>query len=147
MTDPFFASLQQACAAEGVILFTLSLVDERAALTRRIHTSHPQDYPMGGVKPMPRDAWYEACIAARAPFVANSPAEFAALFPDHAQITAMGLGSCVNIPVVAPGDQVIGTVNLLARTGHFTAATLQTCLGLVSQQLPALVVAMERALD
>lgn len=144
MTEPVFATLQRTYEDEGVILFTLSLIDEGAALARRIHTSHPKEYPLGGVKPMTRDAWYDVCIAARAPFVANTPAEFSALFPDHGLITSMGLGSCVNLPVIGGGGKVIGTVNLLAGQGHFSARVVQDCQGILSLHSAELAAAMGR---
>lgn len=145
ITESVFDALQRDCAQEGVILFTLSVVDEAASHSRRLHTSHPVEYPVGGVKPMPRDAWYAACIATRAPFVANTPAEFAALFPDHGLITGMGLGSCVNFPVTGLAGQVVGTVNLLAETGHFSPARLAACAAHVARHRDALVAAMLRA--
>jgi len=145
MTEPVFITLQQDCAAEGVILFTLSIIEAAATLTRRIHTSHPREYPLGGIKPMARDARYEACIIARAPFVANTAAEFAAFFPDHGLITSMGLGSCVNIPVMGRAGDVVGTVNLLAGPGHFTPSRLRACEAIVARHHAALSEAMQRA--
>jgi chemotaxis receptor (MCP) glutamine deamidase CheD len=69
---------------------------------------------------MARDAWFDLCVTRGETFVANTPDAFAALFFDHALITSMGLGSAVNIPVTDAG-LVVGTVNLLAEQGHFTA--------------------------
>ncbi len=111
--------LHADCAALGTILFTITAHDFDAMLFRRIYSSHPTEYPATGTKPMERDAWFDLCITRGETFVPNTPDAFAALFFDHALITAMGLGSAVNIPVSDSG-LVVGTVNLLAGMGHFT---------------------------
>ena len=121
----------------GTRLFTVTALDDRVAVHRRVYTSHPEDYPLQGTKPLDRDDWYDACIAARKPFVANSPAEFETHFFDHALIVSLGLGSCVNLPVTA-GEEVRGTVNLLAEAGHFTDDKLAAYQALVTGVEPAL---------
>lgn len=126
-----FADLHHACAALGARLFTVTALEERAAVHRRVYTSHPVEYPLQGTKPLDKDAWYAACVAARRAFVANRPEEFETLFFDHALIVSLGLGSCVNLPVVA-GDEVRGTVNLLAEAGHFTPDRLAEYQALVT---------------
>jgi hypothetical protein len=137
--------LHRACAGLGTRLFTVTALDDRAALHRRVYTSHPLEYPLQGTKPLDKDAWYAACVSARKPFVANSPAEFEQHFFDHALIVSLGLGSCVNLPVVT-GSEVQGTVNLLAEAGHFTADRLAAYQALVSAVEPALCAALsERA--
>lgn len=134
-----FAALHAECAALGTVLFTISLVDDAAALTRRAYTSHPAEYPLSGTKPMERDGWYDLCIAARQTFVANTTHDFARYFFDHALITSLGLGSCVNVPVFAPGGPVLATVNLLAEEGHFTAEKLAAYARIITRHHTALL--------
>lgn len=129
--------LQAECLSLGTRLFTVTAHDFGAMLFRRIASSHPVEYPATGTKPMARDDWYALCIDRAETFVANTPAEFEALFFDHALITAMGLGSAVNIPVQA-GGVVVGTVNLLAGEGHFTAKRLLAYQAAVAQRQGAL---------
>ena len=117
-------ALHMDCARLGTRLFTLTTHDLAGGLFRRAYTSHPLEYPLHGTKPMVRDAWYDLCITRAEPFVANSPEEFAALYPDHALITAMGLGSAANLPVLADDGTVPATVNLLAGARHFTMERL-----------------------
>ncbi len=138
-----FADLHARCAALGTRLFTVTALDDRAGVHRRVYTSHPVDYPLQGTKPLDRDDWYAACIAARRAFVANRPAEFEQHFFDHALIVSLGLGSCVNLPVVA-GDEVCGTVNLLAEAGHFTPDRLAAYQALVTAVEPALCAALSK---
>lgn len=137
-----YASLHAACAALGTRLFTITTQDEAAGLARRAYTSHPVEYPVSGTKPLTRDGWYDFCIGGRQTFVANTTPEFARYFFDHALITSLGLGSCINVPVVQ-GDQVLGTVNLLAEEHHFTPTRLAAYHALIAQAHEALAAEMQ----
>lgn len=145
-TDEIFADLNTRCAALGTRLFTVTALDDRAGVHRRVYTSHPVEYPASGTKPLDKDGWYDACVAAQKTFVANTAPEFARYFFDHALITSLGLGSCINIPV-ADGGPVLGTVNLLAETGHFTPARLAAYETLVKAARPALCRALAQSLE
>ncbi len=144
MQDPTFARLHADCAALGTRLFTVTIQDEAHDVAWRAYTSHPVEYPVSGTKPLTRDGWYDHCITGQQTFVANSTPEFARYFPDHALISSLGLGSCINIPVVHLG-RVLGTVNLLAEDRHFTPARLAAYQAIVATQAAALVAAMSAA--
>lgn len=136
-----YTDLHAACAALGTRLFTVTTVDEKAGLARRVFTSHPVDYPLSGTKPLTKDGWYDATVAGQKTFVANTPPEFAKYFFDHELIVSLGLGSCINVPVV-DGQTVLGTVNILAEAGHFTPDKLAAYEALVAKATPALVAAL-----
>ena len=138
MSDPIIP-LHHACAALGTRLFTLTTHDQTAMVFRRAYTSHPQEYPIQGTKPMERDAWFDLCITRAQPFIANTPDAFATVFFDHALITAMGLGSAANLPVIATDGTVPATVNLLAEAHHFTPDRLAAYTALVDHHRPALL--------
>lgn len=142
MTDTAFARLHAACAALGTRLFTVTIQDDPNGVCWRAYTSHPAEYPLSGTKPLTRDGWYDQCITGRQTFIANTPPEFARYFFDHALITSLGLGSCINIPFVH-GDQVLATVNLLAEAGHFTPARIAAYEALVQADHAALAQAMQ----
>lgn len=142
MTHPY-ASLHAACAALGTRLFTITVQDVTADLARRAYTSHPAEYPVSGTKPLTRDGWYDHCIRGQQTFVANTTPEFARYFFDHALITSLGLGSCINIPIVLD-DEVLGTVNLLAEEHHFTPDKLAAYETLVRQHHDGLVAEMAK---
>lgn len=139
-----YASLHAACAAQGTRLFTITTQDEAAGLARRAYTSHPVEYPVSGTKPLTRDGWYDFCIGGQQTFVANTTPEFARYFFDHALITSLGLGSCINVPVISDGE-VLGTVNLLAEEHHFTPARLATYHRLIAEAHHSLVTEMRAA--
>lgn len=136
-----FEDLKSRCAALGTRLFTVTRLDEDKALFARVFTSHPVEYPVSGTKPMEKDGWYDTTIAGQRTFVANTPPEFAKYFFDHALIVSLGLGSCINVPVVADG-KVLGTVNILAEAGHFTSGRLVAYEALVAEASPALAAAL-----
>ena len=103
-----FTDLHTRCEALGTRLFTVTTVDDKAGLARRLYTSHPVEYPVSGTKPMEKDGWYDTTIAGKRTFVANTPPEFAKYFFDHALIVSLGLGSCINVPVVRWGPACWG---------------------------------------
>ena len=138
-----YDTLHQACAALGTRLFTVTVQDLARDVARRAYTSHPVEYPVSGTKPLTRDGWYDHCITGQKTFVANTTPEFAKYFFDHALITSLGLGSCINIPVVE-GGHVLGTVNLLAEEHHFTTEKLTAYEALVSQHHSALAAKMAK---
>ena len=142
-----FTDLHARCEALGTRLFTVTTVDETAGLARRLYTSHPVEYPVSGTKPLEKDGWYDATVAGRQTFVANTPPEFAKYFFDHELIVSLGLGSCINIPVHdGAGGPVLGTVNLLAEAGHFTPDRRTAYQALVQAAAPALCAALPAAL-
>ena len=138
MPQPIEA-LHRDCAALGTRLFTLATHDLPNALFRRAYTSHPVDYPTHGTKPLERDAWFDLCITRAQPFIANTPADFATVFFDHALITSLGLGSAANLPLIAADGTVPATVNLLAEPHHFTPDRLSAYTRLVDRYRPALL--------
>src|SRR5271163_137719 len=103
----------------GARLFTVMTFDAATGLSQRVHSSHPKDYPVSGVKPLSQGLWSRTVIDERKLFVANSIAAIAEVFPDHELIRALGCESVVNLPVVFAGA-VIGTVNLLDAGAYYT---------------------------
>ena len=138
-----YDTLHKAFAALGTRLFTVTVLDLPRDVARRAYTSHPVEYPVSGTKPLTRDGWNDHCIIGQKTFVANTTPEFAKYFFDHALITSLGLGSCINIPVV-DGGHVLGTVNLLAEEHHFTPEKLAAYEALVSQHHSALAAEMAK---
>ena len=138
-----YDTLHAECAALGTRLFTVTTQDIPAGLARRAYSSMPKEYPVSGTKPLTRDGWYEYCITGQKTFVANTAPEFAKYFFDHELITSLGLGSCINIPIV-DGGQVLGTVNLLAEEHHFTDQQLHAYHILITRHHEGLVAAMKQ---
>jgi GAF domain-containing protein len=103
----------------GAVLFTVMTHDHHTGCAGRIWSSHPVEYPVGGMKPLDGSHWSSVVIDRRKTFVANSIAEISEVFGDWELIRSLGCESCINIPVVIAG-QVLGTLNCLDRAGHYT---------------------------
>jgi hypothetical protein len=117
---PIFLALQSVVREEvGAKLFTLMTFDARTGFSRRVHSSHPQEYPVSGSKPLSVGLWSRTVIDARKTFVANTLEAIAEVFPDHELIRSLGCGSVVNLPAVFSG-MVIGMENALDGPGHYT---------------------------
>ncbi len=137
-----FAALHaEARHRAGARLFTVTVQDDAAGLVRRAYSSHPIDYPVSGTKPVQIDAFSQQVLVEGRAFVANSLAEFAHLFPDHALIDSLGCQATLNIPVT-DGGHVLGTVNILDAEGHFTPARVAALTGLVAERQAAIATAM-----
>ena len=138
-----YDTMHAECAALGTLLFTVTTQDIPADLARRAFSSMPAEYPVSGTKPLTRDGWYDYCIIGQQTFVANTTPEFAKYFFDHALISALGLGSCINVPVIDKGA-VVGTVNLLAEENHFNPERLAAYQALIAAQHDALIAEMTK---
>ncbi|MEO8244932.1 MAG: GAF domain-containing protein [bacterium] len=141
--DETYAALHADCAALGTLLFTVTVHDADGSLARRTYTSLPAEYPVSGTKPLTRDGWYEHCIEGQQTFVANTAPEFAKYFFDHELITSLGLGSCINVPIVSNGV-VLGTVNLLAEERHFSPEKLAAYHATITRHYDALTAEMAK---
>lgn len=143
LPDAVFAALHRAAQdACGARLFTVTVLDRAAGLARRAYSSHPEDYPVSGTKPMRRDAWTDLVVGQGRSFVANETAGFAPYFADHAQINALGCEAALNMPVADAAEQVVGTVNILDAAGHFTADRVARLEALVAAHRADLLAAM-----
>jgi hypothetical protein len=101
-----------ARALVGAKLFTVMVVDMAKEQSARAYSSDAKAYPVSGTKPIRYDAWFDVIHKQRKPFVANTIAEIAKVFPDHELIWSLGCGSVVNLPIEI-GGALVGTVNLL----------------------------------
>ena len=143
--DQFYRALhREADALAGARLFTVTVQDLAAGVVRRAYSSHPQDYPVSGTKPLQQDGWSRKVLVEGRTFVANSTAEFAPYFPDHAQINALGCQAAINMPV-RDGAEIVGTVNILDVAGHFTPERVALFAGLLTRRHDDLVAAMRRS--
>jgi hypothetical protein len=124
----------------GARLFTVMTFDAPTGLSQRVHSSHPEEYPVSGVKPLSRGLWSRTVIDERETFVANSIEAIAEVFPDHELIRSLGCESVVNLPVVF-ADAVIGTVNCLDARGYYTPERVAKVEGLAPFAAMALIIA------
>ncbi|MFI7118806.1 GAF domain-containing protein [Amycolatopsis sp. NPDC049868] len=125
-------------ATIGVRLFTvLAWVPERRAL-RRVHSSHPVEYPVGGEKTVEVAAgWLERCITGQEPYFGPDSAAVREIFADHELIDSLGCGAVINVPVVDDG-RTLGVLNLLDAEGHYDDESVAMARSLAPLAVPAL---------
>ncbi|KFU82257.1 GAF domain-containing protein [Amycolatopsis lurida] len=125
-------------ATIGVRLFTvLAWVPERRAL-RRVYSSHPVEYPVGGEKTVEVAAgWLERCIAGQEPYFGPDSAAVREIFADHELIDRLGCGAVINVPVVDDG-RTLGVLNLLDAEGSYDDDSVAAARSLAPLAVPAL---------
>lgn len=113
----------------GAMLFTVMSYNPVTQRSRRTFSDNHQAYPLSGEKPLSVGIWSQTVVDRREPFIANTIEDIAIVFPDHPLIKSLGLGSVLNVPIIA-GDGVRATINILHETGYFTPERVQKALAL-----------------
>lgn len=133
--DPVLTEVAHAFRTEvGFRLLTITAIDQREPLpVRRLWSSQPELYPVGGSKDLAGDEWSRTVIGSRCVMHCNTPEDIRRIFPDHALIASLGCGAGLNLPVVLQ-EEVLGTVNIFNVPEWFTpvrVARAQALLALV----------------
>lgn len=113
--------------AAGSLLTTASVYDLANMRSRRVFTDDAEAYPTGNFKRLDRNTYFDTVIAGKRPFRSTSIEEIATVFFDWQKIQSLGFESNMNLPAIADGE-VIGTINLLHRKGHFTEARVAAAM-------------------
>ena len=111
--QPLFAEVARAYQSEvGFRLFTITAIDQSLPKpVRRLWSSHPELYPIGGDKELASDAWTDKVMGSQQLMICNTANDIAATYPDHDVIDSLGCGSGMNLPIVLAGE-VLGTLNI-----------------------------------
>ncbi|MEO3867569.1 GAF domain-containing protein [Nonomuraea sp. B12E4] len=134
------AGLEKAVREEvGVRLFTvLAWVPERRAL-RRVHSSHPAEYPVGGEKTVEvAQDWLITCIERGEPYFGRDREAVRKIFADHELIESLGCGSIINVPVIGKEGEVLGVLNILDAEGTYDDASVAEAVAIAAKAAPAL---------
>ena len=107
--------VRQAMLGDG--LLTVNKVSTLAASAdefelQRLWSSNVQAYPVAGLKRKTLTPWSRQLLLRHEVFVGEGEAVLAAVFDDHARITAMGLRGVVNVPLLIEG-RCTATFNVL----------------------------------
>ena len=108
----------------GVKLFTVMDYVASRNMGRRCYTNDPENYPASGWIALTDNNWFDCVIRNRKIYVANDIDQIALDFADANLIAQLGCESIVNLPLIED-DQVIATVNLLNKAGHFDDKKLE----------------------
>lgn len=127
VVDVFAYAREGLGQSVGSLLTTASVYDVPHMRSRRVWTDDPAAYPTGNFKRLDRNRYFETVIEGKRPFASISIEEIATVFFDWQKIQSLGFESNMNLPAITAG-QVIGTINLLHRKGHFTPERVTAAL-------------------
>ncbi|MEV5540327.1 GAF domain-containing protein [Saccharopolyspora shandongensis] len=129
----------------GVRLFTVLAWLPGRRVLHRAHTSHPEQYPVGGEKSVEVAAdWLDRCIRQQKPFFGPDAESVRQVFADHALIAELGCGSVINVPVVADDGTTLGTLALLDAEHAYGPAQVDRAAELAALAVPALAELVQR---
>jgi GAF domain-containing protein len=121
--EPDRAALYRAVgeALQGLVghrLFTLLAVLPDGEEVQRFWSSDEKAYPLTGRKRVGPTPWGEVVLKGKRPWLGNDAEAIRWAFSDHELIASLGLGSCINIPIVHQG-RLLGTMNMLHTENHY----------------------------
>ncbi|WP_319531225.1 GAF domain-containing protein [uncultured Cohaesibacter sp.] len=103
----------------GNKLMTASIYDLANMRSRRVFSEDFDAYPVGNFKRLDRNLYFDTVIAGKQIYSSTRIEQIADVFFDWQKIQDLGFESNLNLPAIANGE-VIGTVNLLNKKGHYT---------------------------
>lgn len=120
----------------GVTLFTvLQWIPDRQAL-KRIYSSHPVEYPVGGEKSFSEwPKWLSACITEQRPHIGTDRAAVREAFYDYDLIENLGCDAVINLPVLVAG-RTAAILCLLAPEHTYDQASVQRVIDISAQVAP-----------
>ena len=144
MTSVFEQTFHAMEQDPGVVLFTvLQWIPQRSSL-KRLYTSHPTEYPVGGEKTVEiSPGWLGTVIEDKKPFLAPDLEALRNVFSDSGLIQQLGCGAVINVPVLDQQENVVGVLALLDAEGKYTQHSVETAVDVVNSNLAHLVQAFE----
>ncbi len=133
-----FARVTQNCKEQfGFRFLTILKVLPDSVNVLRVHSSSPDDYLIGALKPMGGTPWGKLVIDGRQVWLGNGANEVLWAFPDARLILSKGCEACACAPVVANG-QTIGVLSLNAALDAYSTDDLHGMSRVAQQLIPAL---------
>ncbi|WVW78253.1 hypothetical protein I302_100206 [Kwoniella bestiolae CBS 10118] len=103
---------QKAKQSFGYINFTvLQWINERHAL-KRIYSTHPDNYPVGGEKIMTRNApWPTTVVESRQPYASWNIDELKSTYTDAPWLIELGIHQTICVPIFNEGGRTVAALN------------------------------------
>lgn len=134
-----FAALDKAMGeAIGHILFTILVVHPGAQESQRYYSNMPNEYPVGGRKPINPTHWFRGVLDEGRCYIGRNYADIQDVFFDHELIRSLGCESVLNVPVRWNGRS-LGTINLLHRAGWYDEADIPVAQHFAALAVPGLL--------
>lgn len=123
-----FSYLQHGLARDaGCGLLTALIYDLDGMRSCRVFSEDRAAYPVGNFKALVPGPYFDKVVAGKAAHAAPDIEGVRGLFFDWEKIRDLGFESSLNIPAVIDG-RLVGTVNLLGRSGTYTPGTVAKAL-------------------
>lgn len=102
----------------GHKLFTLLIMLPGGQEVQRFWSNNPAAYPVSGRKKMGETPWGDLVIRKRQPFLGRDMDAIRWAYFDHELIASLGLGSAINVPIIAQ-NTLLGTIAILDVEHHY----------------------------
>lgn len=137
--EALFQALEKACSDQfGFHFLTILKTLPGTNNVLRVHSSSPDDYPVGALKPMGGTPWGKEVLDAGRAWLGNSRDEVLWAFPDAALILSKGCEACACAPVVWNGT-TLGVLSLNAVRDSYSADDLTLMCQFAQTLAPALM--------
>ncbi|MGG5890355.1 GAF domain-containing protein [Falsiroseomonas sp. HC035] len=134
-----FAALDAAMGhAIGHKLFTILVIHPGAQESQRYYSNMPDEYPVGGRKPINPTHWFQKVLGDGVPYIGRDYADITDVFYDHELIRSLGCESVLNVPVRWNGSS-IGTINLLHQAGWYEEGDIATAQHFAALAVPGVM--------
>lgn len=120
----------------GHRLFTMMVLARDGVKVRRVYSSRPDVYPVGGFKTHRQTPWGRHVLGEGKPYIGRTAEDIRWGFADAELIFSLGCESILNLPVKWDG-RVLGTLNLLERAGFYDAQHIAPVRPLAALLVPA----------
>ena len=136
---PLLSALDAARGkAIGPILFTILVVHPGANESQRYYSNMPNEYPVGGRKPINQTHWFQRVLGNGECYIGRSYEDIKDVFFDHELIRSLGCESVLNVPVRWNGSS-IGTINLLHQANWYDEADITAAQVFATLAVPGLL--------
>ena len=137
--EALFQAVESECAEQfGFHFLTIlkTLPDKVNVL--RVHSSSPEDYVIGALKPMGGTPWGKLLLEDGQPWLGNSRQDVLWAFPDAELILSKGCEACACAPVLWDG-RVLGVLSLNAARDSYSQSDLAQMTQIAQTLTPALL--------
>lgn len=117
-----------------VIMFTVLRFTDGGATMERVHSSHPEAYPIGGTKDVATQVspeWTAVARDAGRPMLMGTPDDIRRVFGDAGTILGLGIGAIMNVPLVRRG-RVVGSVSISGPANAYDDAATARAVALLA---------------
>lgn len=133
-----FEAVTKACLDQfGFRFLTILKILPDPVNVLRVHSSSPDDYLIGALKPMGGTPWGKLVIDDGQAWLGNGAEEVLWAFPDAQLILSKGCEACACVPVTTAG-KTIGVLSLNAALNAYTTDDLHEMSRVAQLLIPAL---------